>query len=137
MASIPRRDGRVVYCIGLENRRTERYRGFESLSLRKMYLFSISYKNHSQNHPQKTRGWGNKNYRERRDVNLRFPIFFVWLWLGGVVAQVVKAEVFQKGSSLSSGSTRSSALQNWAKASFFCLLIHVYLLSFRQVPKPV
>ena len=29
------RDGRVVDCIGLENRRTERYRGFESLSLRK------------------------------------------------------------------------------------------------------
>ena len=29
-----RRDGRVVDCIGLENRRTERYRGFESLSLR-------------------------------------------------------------------------------------------------------
>ena len=29
-----RRDGRVVECTGLENRRTERYRGFESLSLR-------------------------------------------------------------------------------------------------------
>ncbi len=29
------RDGRVVDCSGLENRRTERYRGFESLSLRK------------------------------------------------------------------------------------------------------
>ena len=29
-----RRDGRVVDCNGLENRRTERYRGFESLSLR-------------------------------------------------------------------------------------------------------
>ena len=29
------RDGRVVECTGLENRRTERYRGFESLSLRK------------------------------------------------------------------------------------------------------
>ena len=28
------RDGRVVECTGLENRRTERYRGFESLSLR-------------------------------------------------------------------------------------------------------
>ena len=28
------KDGRVVYCIGLENRRTERYRGFESLSFR-------------------------------------------------------------------------------------------------------
>ena len=25
----------MVYCTGLENRRTERYRGFESLSLRK------------------------------------------------------------------------------------------------------
>ena len=29
-----RRDGRVVECTGLENRRTARYRGFESLSLR-------------------------------------------------------------------------------------------------------
>ena len=29
-----RRDGRVVDCNGLENRRTEGYRGFESLSLR-------------------------------------------------------------------------------------------------------
>ena len=28
------RDGRVVDYSGLENRRTERYRGFESLSLR-------------------------------------------------------------------------------------------------------
>ena len=28
------RDGRVVECTGLENRRTARYRGFESLSLR-------------------------------------------------------------------------------------------------------
>ena len=30
-----RKDGRVVYCVGLENRSTERYRGFESLSFRK------------------------------------------------------------------------------------------------------
>ena len=29
-----RRDGRVVECGGLENHCTERYRGFESLSLR-------------------------------------------------------------------------------------------------------
>ena len=28
------KDGRVVYCVGLENRSTERYRGFESLSFR-------------------------------------------------------------------------------------------------------
>jgi hypothetical protein len=28
------RDGRVIDCSGLENRRTARYRGFESLSLR-------------------------------------------------------------------------------------------------------
>ncbi len=48
-----RRDGRVVDCNGLENRRTETYRGFESLSLRKMYLFSISYKVYPQIHPQK------------------------------------------------------------------------------------
>ena len=32
------RDGRVVECTGLENRRTERYRGFESLSLRNRVL---------------------------------------------------------------------------------------------------
>ena len=32
------RDGRVVDYNGLENRRTERYRGFESLSLRKKVL---------------------------------------------------------------------------------------------------
>ena len=31
---LPWRDGRVVDYNGLENRRTERYRGFESLSLR-------------------------------------------------------------------------------------------------------
>ena len=30
------RDGRVVDYSGLENRRTERYRGFESLSLRRI-----------------------------------------------------------------------------------------------------
>ena len=36
----PRKDGRVVYCIGLENRRTETYRGFESLSFR-MKTFSM------------------------------------------------------------------------------------------------
>ena len=33
-AHLLRRDGRVVDYNGLENRRTERYRGFESLSLR-------------------------------------------------------------------------------------------------------
>ena len=33
-----RRDGRVVECTGLENQRTERYRGFESLSLRQKQL---------------------------------------------------------------------------------------------------
>ena len=33
------RGGRVVDCTGLENRRTERYRGFESLSLRKKRKF--------------------------------------------------------------------------------------------------
>lgn len=29
------KDGRVIDCTGLENRRTARYRGFESLSFRK------------------------------------------------------------------------------------------------------
>lgn len=38
-----RRDGRVVDYSGLENRRTERYRGFESLSLRKQGCKSASY----------------------------------------------------------------------------------------------
>lgn len=38
MKSFPHwRDGRVVDYNGLENRRTERYRGFESLSLRWKY----------------------------------------------------------------------------------------------------
>ena len=37
------RDGRVVDYNGLENRRTERYRGFESLSLRKQGCKSTSY----------------------------------------------------------------------------------------------
>ena len=32
-----RKDGRVVYCVGLENRSTETYRGFESLSFRKIF----------------------------------------------------------------------------------------------------
>ena len=32
---MPRRDGRVVDYTGLENRRAERHRGFESLSLRR------------------------------------------------------------------------------------------------------
>ena len=31
-----RRGGRVIDCSGLENRRTERYRGFESLPLRNL-----------------------------------------------------------------------------------------------------
>ena len=35
------RGGRVVDCTGLENRRTERYRGFESLSLRKKRLNAL------------------------------------------------------------------------------------------------
>ena len=33
---LSRKDGRVVYCVGLENRSTERYRGFESLSFRRV-----------------------------------------------------------------------------------------------------
>ena len=37
---LPWRDGRVVDYNGLENRRTERYRGFESLSLRASCLFT-------------------------------------------------------------------------------------------------
>ena len=36
--SFVRRDGRVVEYTGLENRRTARYRGFESLSLRNRVL---------------------------------------------------------------------------------------------------
>ena len=38
-----RRDGRVVDYSSLENCRTERYRGFESLSLRKQGCKSTSY----------------------------------------------------------------------------------------------
>ena len=36
-----RKDGRVVYCVGLENRSTERYRGFESLSFRTFPKYTI------------------------------------------------------------------------------------------------
>ena len=36
-----RKDGRVVYCVGLENRSTERYRGFESLSFRNMKSYRM------------------------------------------------------------------------------------------------
>ena len=35
------KDGRVVYCVGLENRSTERYRGFESLSFRHMKTYRM------------------------------------------------------------------------------------------------
>lgn len=47
MKSFPHwRDGRVVDYNGLENRRTERYRGFESLSLRNSFKRkSLSYNN--------------------------------------------------------------------------------------------
>ena len=38
-----RRGGRVVDCTGLENRRTERYRGFESLSLRRKGSWKASF----------------------------------------------------------------------------------------------
>ena len=43
-----RRDGRVVDYSGLENRRTERYRGFESLSLRLRYS-EQEFRKHQQN----------------------------------------------------------------------------------------
>ena len=36
--SLQRRNGRVVECTGLENQRTARYRGFESLFLRSLDL---------------------------------------------------------------------------------------------------
>ena len=41
------RDGRAVYCTGLENRRSERIRGFESHSLRhvdKCFIYSMLWK---------------------------------------------------------------------------------------------
>ena len=38
------RDGRVVDYNGLENRRAERHRGFESLSLRNKHWKSMAYK---------------------------------------------------------------------------------------------
>ena len=47
------RDGRVVDCIGLENRRTERYRGFESLSLRITRWFSAGFFFYTQFYTQK------------------------------------------------------------------------------------
>ena len=44
-----RRDGRVVDYNGLENRRAERHRGFESLSLRKETLISNDLRNYKRN----------------------------------------------------------------------------------------
>jgi large subunit ribosomal protein L31 len=49
------RDGRVVDCSGLENRRTERYRGFESLSLRKLLIFLIIITMKQGIHPESYR----------------------------------------------------------------------------------
>ena len=43
-----RRDGRVVDYNGLENRRAERHRGFESLSLRSIVLLIYSFRVGSQ-----------------------------------------------------------------------------------------
>ena len=48
-----RRDGRVVDYNGLENRRTERYRGFESLSLRDKGCKSSSYEIYTLFYTQK------------------------------------------------------------------------------------
>ena len=47
------RDGRVVDYNGLENRRTERYRGFESLSLRNITWLSSNYRIYTQFYTQK------------------------------------------------------------------------------------
>ena len=47
------RDGRVVDYNGLENRRTERYRGFESLSLRNITWLSVIYEIYTQFYTQK------------------------------------------------------------------------------------
>ena len=47
------RDVRVVECAGLENRCTERYRGFESLSLRKTRYFLASFLFYAQFYSQK------------------------------------------------------------------------------------
>ena len=57
------RDGRVVDYNGLENRRTERYRGFESLSLRKQGCKSTSYVIYTLYYTQ--------NYRLRNDFKER------------------------------------------------------------------
>ena len=48
------RGGRVVDCTGLENRRTERYRGFESLSLRSKGCKSSSYEIYTLFYTQKS-----------------------------------------------------------------------------------
>ena len=40
LAKLIRRDGRVVDYSGLENRRAERHRGFESLSLRRINVLT-------------------------------------------------------------------------------------------------
>ena len=57
------RDGRVVDYNGLENRRAERHRGFESLSLRKQGCISTSYVIYTLYYTQ--------NYRLRNDFKER------------------------------------------------------------------
>ena len=57
------RDGRVVDYNGLENRRAERHRGFESLSLRKQGCKSVGYAIYTLYYTQ--------NYRLRNDFKER------------------------------------------------------------------
>ncbi len=52
-----RRDGRVVDYNGLENRRTERYRGFESLSLRRQGRKLASYVIYTLYYTPKLMSW--------------------------------------------------------------------------------
>ena len=63
-----RRDGRVVDYSGLENRRTERYRGFESLSLRKQGCKSMSCVIYTLFYTQKLTS--NKNSLQCLSLNL-------------------------------------------------------------------
>src|SRR6516162_9681665 len=55
------RDGRVVYCTGLENRRSARIRGFESHSLRQIHISALATRSYLGNFGRLARSAGNKS----------------------------------------------------------------------------
>ena len=67
------RDGRVVDYNGLENRRAERHRGFESLSLRKQGCKSASYAIYTLYYTQEFKS-NKKNYTQAIILGMTFGI---------------------------------------------------------------